>query len=220
MQVLLLTLEIVSIFVYADLWLVCRKKRHIFEPLLALISVKQRKVYQNVYRQSLIRTSFCVSDKVDVSGSTFNTCFCVTNIYSFLINTIGHLYFTSHIHHLLWLNGLLWFAYMMFSILNYKDPKELCFYCKYTMGAGAFHFVLLCIVSEGAPYYLLILMLIIFCLITITSYAERSERKRIWKEKQKKMEAKKQLAEREKQELLSQVEITIDCPGSNSQLIR
>jgi len=37
---LLIFLELGSILVYADLWLVLRYKKHVFDPLLALISEK------------------------------------------------------------------------------------------------------------------------------------------------------------------------------------
>jgi hypothetical protein len=53
---LLFLVQITSICVYLDLWLVIKKKSHLFEPFLGLISQKQRKVYQTIYRKSLIRT--------------------------------------------------------------------------------------------------------------------------------------------------------------------
>ena len=89
----LVLLEIASIAVYFDLWIVINKKKHIFESLLKLISEKQRKVYQGVYRRSLKRDTFCVSDKVDVSGSTFNTVLLFTNFYTLMVNLVGRLYY-------------------------------------------------------------------------------------------------------------------------------
>ena len=41
----LLFMALTSSIVHADLWLVYRKQKHLFEPLLALIPVKQRKAY-------------------------------------------------------------------------------------------------------------------------------------------------------------------------------
>lgn len=141
-------------------------------------------MYQTLYRKSLIRTAFCVSDKVDVSGTDFNTCLLVLTGYSMFVSTFGHLYFQRHILHLLWLNGLLWFVYLMFAMIGYRDPRELCFYCKFSMLAGSIHFILLCVVSKGdLPLLLFVVMFVIFLLVAISSVADRMERKRIWKEK-------------------------------------
>ena len=165
----LFLVQLGSIAVYLDLWLVINTKKHLFEPMLGLISQKQRKVYQTIYRQSLNRTQFCVCDKVDVSGSTFNTVLLVLTSYSWLVSTFGHIYFKMHIHHLLWLNGLLWFMFMMFCMIGYRDPRELCFYCKFTMIAGAAHFLTLCIANEGGvPPLLFVIMFIIFLLVAVS----------------------------------------------------
>ena len=72
---MLFLLEVPSILVYLDLWFVYAHKTHIWTHLLKLIPEKERKVYQGVYRESLERGFFCVSDKVDVSGSTFTVAF-------------------------------------------------------------------------------------------------------------------------------------------------
>jgi len=53
---ILFLVQLASITVYLDLWMVIKMKRHLFEPMLGLISQKQRKVCQTIYRQSLIRT--------------------------------------------------------------------------------------------------------------------------------------------------------------------
>ena len=89
----LVLIEFVSILVYLDLWMVHRFNKHVFEPLFYLISQKQRKVYQATYKQSLIRKSFCVSDQVDVSGTTFNTCMLLLytfSIVSHLVASVAH----------------------------------------------------------------------------------------------------------------------------------
>ena len=78
----LLVLELVSVLVHGDLWFVYRKKKHLFEKALFLIPEKQRKTYQALYRNSLLRDYFCAADKIDVSGTTFTACFTV--IYSIL----------------------------------------------------------------------------------------------------------------------------------------
>jgi hypothetical protein len=155
-----------------------------------------------------------VCDKVEFSGSTFNTVFLLLTGYSWLMSTFGHFYFRMHVHHLLWLNGLLWFVFMMFSMIGYRDPRELCFYCKFTMVAGATHFLLLCFVIEGdIPPLLFVIMFIIFLLVAISAQSDRMDRKHAWKVKQKLLEARKSLDERERAEKLGEVEITIDCPG-------
>ena len=167
---LLICLEVISIGVYADLWIVYKYKKHFFEPLLSLISEKQRKVYQGVYRKSLVRSQFCVSDKVDVSGTTFTAVLCVTHTYSLILNLTAHYYLAKHVHHLLWLNGLVWFTYMMYALVAYRDMRELCFYCKYSMSAAGIHFILLCIVNEGElPWYLFSLMTVITGLVIMST---------------------------------------------------
>ena len=55
----LLVLELVSVLVHGDLWLVYRYKKHLFEKLLFMIPEKQRKTYQGAYRNSLKRNYFC-----------------------------------------------------------------------------------------------------------------------------------------------------------------
>ena len=86
-ELLLYTLEVLSVLVYFDLWLVLKQKRHFWEQALKLISVGQRKTYQNMYKISLQRDRwFCVSDKVDVMGTTFNTVLMVANLLSLVIN--------------------------------------------------------------------------------------------------------------------------------------
>jgi hypothetical protein len=83
-----------------------------------------------------------------------------------------------HIHHLLWLNGLVWFVFMMFCMIGYRDPRELCFYCKFTMVAGAAHFVMLCLANEGGvPPQLIFLMVVIFVLVAVSAQSDRMERK-------------------------------------------
>ena len=133
-------------------------------------------------------------DKVDVSGSNFNTVFLFLTFYSWLVSTFGHFYFRVHIHHLLWLNGLLWFMFMIFSMIGYRDTRELCFYCKFTMIGGAAHFLLLCLVNEGdVPPLLFVIMLVIFLLVTVSTQADRMERRKMFKEKKMQQEARKRL---------------------------
>jgi len=95
----LLLIEFVSFFVYLDLWLVYRKQVHVFTPLLAAIPVKQRKLYQGAYHESLKRDNFCVSDKVDVSGSTFTATFTVIYFYLFVANLFNLMRFDQPQRH-------------------------------------------------------------------------------------------------------------------------
>ena len=85
----LLVLELVSILVHADLWMVYRLKKHMFERLLFVIPEKQRKTYQGVYRNSLKRGYFCAQDKIDVSGTTFTACFTVIYSVLFILNLVS-----------------------------------------------------------------------------------------------------------------------------------
>jgi hypothetical protein len=180
----LVLLEVVSIAVYFDLWVVINKQRHIFESLLKLISEKQRKVYQGVYRRSLKRETFCVSDKVDVSGTTFNTVLLMTNFYTLLVNLVGRLWYQMHWHHLLWVNGLVWITYMCYCVAAYRDTRELCFYCKYTIAIECLHFVLLCCLNEGGiPWYLLLIMGVVIGLVLMSTQAARMDRKYAAKQK-------------------------------------
>ena len=62
-----LLLEVVSLTVFADLWLTNNKKIHVYTPLMQLISEKQRRVYQGMYYNSFKREMFCVLDKIPIS---------------------------------------------------------------------------------------------------------------------------------------------------------
>ncbi len=124
---------------------------------------------------SLKREKFCVSDKVDVSGTTFNNVLLIVNFYTLLLNIFMS---TGHCHHLLWVNGLVWITYMMYAFVAYRAMIETCFYCKYAMVNEALHFVLLCIVNEGGmPWYLFALMAFVSALVMLTTQAARMDRK-------------------------------------------
>lgn len=119
-----------------------------------------------------------MSDKVDVSGTTFNTVLLATNVYTLFVNLVGGLYMQMHWHHLLWLNGLVWLTYMMYCVVAYRDTRELCSYCTYTMIGEATHFILLCCVSEGGiPWYLLAIMGVVSGMVLLSTQAARMDRK-------------------------------------------
>jgi hypothetical protein len=81
-------LDLISLTVYLDLFLVNRFKTHVFAPLIKLLGKQRAKAMQGVYQKSLRRDFFCVSDKVDVSGTTFNTIFCGLYVSSLLSNLL------------------------------------------------------------------------------------------------------------------------------------
>jgi len=82
------------------------------------------------------------------------------------------------------------------------------------MVAGAAHFVMLFLANEGGmPLQLIVIMVVIFILVAVGAQSDRMERKKAWKDKKKVLEAKKLLEQREREEKLGEVEITIECPG-------
>ena len=134
----LLVLELVSILVHGDLWMVYRMKKHWWEQLLFIIPEKQRKTYQGVYRNSLKRNFFCAQDKIDVSGTTFTACF--TMIYSilFVLNL-----FTSELSSFsFWLQGLSYYTFMLYVAMSYRSSLEFCFYCRFGMIQGLISFLI------------------------------------------------------------------------------
>ena len=187
MQALLLVVEVASTAVYGDLFAVNRFKKHLYEPMFYLISQKQRKVYQAMYRESLLRNQFCVSDKIETHGTCFNTILLALYAYTLFANCWNAVQgANTHHHHLLWLHGLSWTVYMMYALVAYRDPRELCFYCEWAVVAGGIHFALLCLVNEGgAPWYLIALMSLITGLVLLASQAARMERRAAAKQRMK-----------------------------------
>jgi hypothetical protein len=136
-----------------------RKQAHIFAPLLKIIPERQRKTYQGVYRQSLIRNYFCAQDKIDVSGTTFTAVFTVVYAIAFLSNLLtsretavveGEIYLLTMLvgdwsgklawlfqrtlpRISFWAQGAVYYIYLLYCLVGYRDQRELCFYCKYGM---------------------------------------------------------------------------------------
>ena len=187
MQAALIATELASVVVYGDLWTVNRFKKHLYEPQFYLNSQKQRKVYQAMYRESLFRNQFCVSDKIETHGTCFNTILLALYAFSLFANVWYSVLGTqAHHHYLLWLHGLSWTVYMMYALVAYRDPRELCFYCEWAILAGGIHFTLLCFANEGgAPWYLIALMCFISGLVLLTSQAARMERRAAAKQRMK-----------------------------------
>ena len=185
----LFCLELTSVAVYFDLWLVINKKRHFYEPLLKCISVGQRKVYQHMYRQSLLRQMLCASDKVDVSGTTFNTVLLVANVFSFLINmydsVFSNIAVVNHFWLLLWLHALIWTTYLQFVVYAYRGAKELCFYCTWVLIFEFLHVVILNYLCGLFCYVLYLVCGLITTLVLLTSQAARMDRKYKMKQEKK-----------------------------------
>ena len=128
----LLVLELASILVHGDLWFVYRQKKHLFEKALFLIPEKQRKTYQALYRNSLIRNYFCAADKIDVSGTTFTACFTVIYTILFFMNLMS----TQLSLVAFWLQALPYFIYFLYIASSYRSTLEFCFYCKFGLIQG------------------------------------------------------------------------------------
>lgn len=222
---MLFLVELVSVLVYLDLLAVIRAKKHLFDPLLAMISEKQRKVYQGVYRRSLVRSQFCVSDKVDVSGSTFNTVLLGANSYSLMVNVGDFFVLSSGIHfqHLLWINALVWLVYSMYALVAYRDMRELCFYCKFSLTGGLVHLVLLSYFNGEVAYWLFSLMALVAGAVLLSTQAARMDRLYTAKQRQKDQAERKRQAEDRRllEERLKAEEDAIEvieCPGHDSQI--
>jgi len=121
----LLLIDILSLSVYIDLYLVYRYQRHLFTPLMPYLGSR----FKSLYRTSLQRNFFCVSDKVEVSGTTFTVIFAGVYIASLIWN----LFELGSRNFLFYLIGLPYLAYVLFCMHFYKTVRELCFYCKYTL---------------------------------------------------------------------------------------
>lgn len=127
---MLLLIEILAVIAYLDLWAVYRFKVHLYSPLLKYVPKTRLKPFQQLYYSSLRRDFFCVSDKIDVSGTTFTVMFVVL----YTANALSNLFYQETITHLhFYLVGVPYFVYLMFALTLYKSPKELCFYCRFTM---------------------------------------------------------------------------------------
>lgn len=126
----LLLLDLLVLPVYLDLWFVNTFKKHVYTPLLPLIPKDMLKYIKKNYYASLNRNYFCVSDKVDVSGTTFNNVFA----FVYIINMLSNLFYCEkigsyHFHSI----AIPYFIFMMFCLTSYRGMRELCFYCKYPM---------------------------------------------------------------------------------------
>ncbi|CDW75316.1 UNKNOWN [Stylonychia lemnae] len=149
---------------------------HMFTPLMRKLSKQKLKPYQRLYYESLRRTFFCVSDKVDVSGSTFTAVF--AGIYAFTI--IGNLFIFREINQFnFYLIGIPYFIYMMFCLTAYRDRRELCFYCKFTIAQNFISlFMILKFYLESTPFAYFWITSFIFVLAILIKGLQLQEEKR------------------------------------------
>jgi len=70
-----------------------------------------------------------VSDKVEVSGTSFTVIFAGVYIASLLWNILE----LGSRNFLFYMIGLPYLAYVLFCLHFYKTLRELCFYCKYAL---------------------------------------------------------------------------------------
>lgn len=125
----LLVLDIISLSVYIDLYLVNKYQVHLFSPVLPFIGKARLKSFQQSYYASLQRKFFCVSDKVEVSGTTFTVIFSSVYVLSLISNFLEIGSRTT----LFYMIGVPYFIYLMFCLHYYRTTRELCFYCKYAL---------------------------------------------------------------------------------------
>lgn len=156
---------------------------------------------------------------MDVSGTTFNHVLLAVNLLTMFQTVTGLYLVTEHHHFVLWVNGLVWLVYMMYAVVGYRDTRELCGYCTYSMAGQGLHFVVLCVTSEGEmPWYLVGLMLVVTGMVLMSTQAARMDRKYTAKQKAKEeAEKKKQRIEQERLDKLAEESMeVIECPGYNS----
>jgi len=156
-----------------------------------IIPEKPRRVYKVVYRESLMRNFFCVSDKVDVSGTTFTAVFSV--LYSYQV--IDNLFFASEVTNWSFYRvGFCWFIYLMFSLTAYRDPRELCFYCKFALSHPPVVLLLMMLFYMNTfPWPFFVFAVSLFLCVALNRYENNKERakeiemrkKRIAKHKQR-----------------------------------
>lgn len=127
---LFILIDILSIPVYVDLWVVNTYKIHIYTPLLPYMPKNRLKAHKSDYYASLNRSFYCVSDKVDVSGTSFTVVFAMI----YIMNLLSILFYSDkigsfHFHSI----AIPYFIFLMFCLSSYRGTRELCFYCKYPM---------------------------------------------------------------------------------------
>jgi hypothetical protein len=127
---LLLIFDIINFGVYIDLWVVNNFKLHIYTPFLKFVPKHKLKEIQGQYYASLNRKYFCVSDKVDVSGTTFTVVFSFVYLLNIILNVFVWDKISAFHFNMV---GIFYFVYVMYSMTSYRGVRELCFYCKYPL---------------------------------------------------------------------------------------
>ena len=121
------------------------------------------------------REYFCVSDKVDVSGTTFNTVFFLVHwillVSSLCSSELATFYF--------YLVGVPFFIYLLFCMTTYHHLQELCFYCKFAILHNGVSLLLLGMfyVEQVPRLYLWGCAIVFGVVVTVTAIARRELRK-------------------------------------------
>ena len=127
-----------------------------------------------MYRNSLQRRFYCVQDKVDVSGTTFTACFTVLYASLFITNLLSSSPYLSPVA--FWVQGLFYYVYLLYALASYRDPRELCFYCKFEMVQGGLHCLLGFCMTEMWQWAFLVTVGVIFGCVVIVRQAQKEDR--------------------------------------------
>ena len=135
-----LLIEITSFLIYLNLFVLNRWKVHLFTPFMKYVPKAKLKEFQKAYYSSLRRDFYCVSDKVDVSGTSFNIIF----LFAFFFNVLTNAFFYDQIASLNFhIIAIPHFVFTMFCLTSYRGRRELCFYCYYPMFSNTMYIFLL-----------------------------------------------------------------------------
>jgi hypothetical protein len=89
------------------------------------------KSIQPLYNKSLKRDFYCVSDKVQVSGTNFNVIFTIIYGVSTFANLLSDKIVLIKVQ--LYVIGTVYLGYTLFCMHTYRARREMCFYCKFTL---------------------------------------------------------------------------------------
>jgi hypothetical protein len=67
-----------------------------------------------------------------------------------------------------WMQGVVYYVFLLYCLVGYRDARELCFYCKYSMYVGGLYVLLgVCWVEQGFPTGYLAFVLILLTLVIL-----------------------------------------------------
>jgi hypothetical protein len=73
-----------------------------------------------------------------------------------------------------WVQGVVYYIYLLYCLVGYRDIRELCFYCKYGIAVGGFNVLLgILWVKGGLPYGYLCFVALLFCLVIVFRQAKK-----------------------------------------------